>query len=69
MKRNIVREQVKVFILLAVAFALLAFLSTRAGSKPLLILSLALLAASPFMASLIVLLRLKREGGGGLKGS
>jgi hypothetical protein len=59
LKKNIVEEQIRLFVGLAGLFTISAILSSMSGSRVLLILSLALLVLSPFMAYFIVLIKLR----------
>lgn len=59
MKRNIVEKQIRLFVGLAGLFTILAILSSMSGYRIPLILSLALLVLSPFMAYFIVFIKLR----------
>ena len=61
MKRNIVEEQIKLFISLAGFFTLSAILSSMRGSRVFLVLSLVFLILSPFIAYFIILVRLRKS--------
>lgn len=55
MKRSIVEEQVRLFILLAAIFTLLSIIFSLKNLKPLLVASLVLLTLSPFISYLVVI--------------
>ncbi len=61
MKKNIVEKQVRLFVGLAGLFTISAILSSMSGFRVLLILSLALLVLSPFMAYFIVLIKFRSK--------
>ncbi len=61
MRRNIVEDQIKLFISLAGLFTLSAILSSMSESKVFLVLSLVFLILSPFIAYFIILVRLRKS--------
>lgn len=58
-RRNIVEEQIRLFILIAGGATALAALASTTGSKALMAISVVLLLLSPFIAYIIALRRLR----------